>query len=236
MKSNALPKEINTESVSALISRNYYFFVPYTVLLKYIIASPLLILTQINKGDAIIYFNNWRGSYWDGVFKFYSFVGEGLYFGIFLLIIGIYRFKYAVMGVSLYLASGIVSQILKSIFRIPRPKVFFEGTVLVTYVKDFEIWASNSFPSGHTTAGFTMFLFVAIISRNRAISFVCLLMASMIGISRVYLVQHFLIDIYVGSIIGVVVTSFLYIAFQNSTRLKKKNWYNYSLYNKLMKK
>lgn len=232
MKSLNSPDETNNQTISELISENYYFFVPYAVFLVIV----AIILTQINKGDAVIYFNDWRGSYWDSIFKLYSSLGEGLYFGLFLVVIGIYRFKYAVMGVSLYFASGAVSQILKMIFHIPRPKVFFEGTDLVTYVPDFEIWASNSFPSGHATAGFTFFLYIALISRNRAISFVCLLMASMVAVSRVYLVQHFLIDIYVGSIIGVVVTTLLYIAFQNSKKLKKSKWYNYSLYDKLKKK
>lgn len=225
-------KESSDESILKLISDNYFFFIPYAFLL----VIGALILTQINKGDAVIFFNDWRGSIWDDVFKFYSSLGEGLYFGLFLIIIGIYRFKFAVMGLTLYLASGAVSQILKNIFQIPRPKVFFEGTDLVTYVQDFDIWASNSFPSGHTTAGFTIFLFIALISRNKIFGFVCLLMAAMVGISRVYLVQHFLIDVFVGSIIGVTITTLIFYVFKSSYKLNNSTWYNYSLYSKFINK
>lgn len=219
------------KSAIRLISTNRLFFGIYFLFL----IIGLIILLQIDKGDAVIFFNEWRGTLWDDIFKFFSSIGEGLFLGLILLVVGVISIKYAFNTLLLYLSSGLVSQIIKNIYKIPRPKVFFEGTDLVTYVKDFEIWASNSFPSGHSTSGFTIFLYLAIISQNKFLGLLFAIMAIMVGMSRVYLVQHFFIDIYVGSIIGIFVTLFVYSFLQNWQKLNNSKWYNFSLYKNFKK-
>jgi membrane-associated phospholipid phosphatase len=221
--------KINKHSFKSLIMENSYFFGSYLLLL----IAGAIVLMLINKGDAVIFFNDWRGSFWDSVFIFLSGVGEGLYFSILLLIIGVFSFRYIVLGVSAYLASGAVTQILKNIFKIQRPKVFFSDTDLVTYVADFRMLSSNSFPSGHTTSGFAIFLFLALISKNKQIGMVFLFCALLVGLSRVYLVQHFLVDIYFGSLVGVFFTLLIYKLLENSQKFSQSNWYNFSLYNYL---
>jgi len=221
------------EKINNLKSRiveNPYYFYTYGILL----IIGLYFLLTINKGDFVIYFNDWRGSNWDYVFKFFSSLGEGEYFGIFLLILALFRLKYLISGVSIYLVSGAVSQILKNIFQIPRPKVFFEGTELVTYVKNYELFSWNSFPSGHSTSGFAIFLFLALITKNKKIGILYIICAFMVAVSRVYLVQHFLIDIYFGSIIGVIFTILVFNFYENTNKINNSNWYNYSLFEKFL--
>jgi membrane-associated phospholipid phosphatase len=60
----------------------------------------------------------------------------------------------------------------------------------------------RSFPSGHATSAFALFLCLAFLSANRYIKLISFMSACFIAFSRVYLSQHFLIDIYFGSIIG----------------------------------
>jgi membrane-associated phospholipid phosphatase len=212
------------------VKDNPYYFYTYGILL----IIGFYFLLNINKGDFVIYFNDWRGSNWDYVFKLFSSMGEGEYFGLFLLLLAIFRLKYLITGLSVYLVTGAVAQILKNIFKIPRPKVFFEGTNLVTYIKDYEIFSWNSFPSGHSTSGFAIFLFLAIITKNKKIGLVYIACAFMVAVSRVYLVQHFLIDIYFGSILGVIFTILVFNFFDNYNKINNSNWYNFSLLEKIL--
>lgn len=211
-----------------LIKENKFFFISYIAFL--IIAG--IILLNIKKGDAVIFFNDMRGSY-DGFFIFLSDLGEGLLFGIFLIIIGLFRLKYLILGVASFLISGAVTQILKNIFLVPRPKVFFAGTDLVTFVNDVVLLSGKAFPSGHTTSGFAIFLFLALITPNKKIGVIFLFGAVLVGTSRIYLVQHFFVDVYFGSVIGVVFTLLTFMIFENSQKITRTNWYNYSIIKKI---
>ena len=61
----------------------------------------------------------------------------------------------------------------------------------------------SSFPSGHTFSAFAIYTFFALVSKQKWVSLLCSLLAIGVGFSRVYLNQHFLEDIYLGSILGV---------------------------------
>lgn len=58
-----------------------------------------------------------------------------------------------------------------------------------------------SFPSGHTTAGFTTAMHLSIYAPQLMMVF--LTMATLIGVSRVYLAVHYPSDVLVGFIIGI---------------------------------
>lgn len=222
---------MNHHTTKSRIQENPYFFYAYILISSVL----LIILLFIDKGEGVIFFNDLRGSIFDDIFKFLSSLGEGLYFLLFLLIAAVYRFKYLILGISVYLGSGLVTQILKNIFREPRPSVFFQGSDLVTYVEDFQLHSYNSFPSGHTTGGFAIFLFLAIITKNKPVGLFYLICAWLVGISRVFLVQHFLIDVLFGSLIGIFFTIYIINGFENSDKIKKSEWYNYSLVEKIRK-
>ena len=59
-----------------------------------------------------------------------------------------------------------------------------------------------SFPSGHTTGAAFAASFIAIVSNSRAWAIFLAFFAIIVGISRVYLAQHFVIDIYFGYLFG----------------------------------
>lgn len=82
----------------------------------------------------------------------------------------------------------------------PRPTALIDGLTLVPgFVND----ASRTFPSGHTTTIFCMgTLFQHYLKKSWqkcAIAIGCIL----VGYSRVYLSQHFTIDVLVGAMLGV---------------------------------
>lgn len=207
------------------ISQNLYFFVPYIIFL--IFGAVILVNTQ--KGDVLLTINNYHNTFLDNYFVFFSILGEGGYFGIFLLFMALYRIKHLFNGVILYLAGGAVTQILKRIFNDPRPISYFADTVNLYLVDGITIHSWNSFPSGHSVSGFTIFLFFAFLTKSKPLGLVYFFLAFSVALSRVYLVQHFFIDIYFGSIIGVLTTLILMNIFDNSQKLNNSKWYNYSL-------
>ena len=75
-----------------------------------------------------------------------------------------------------------------------------------------------SFPSGHTTSAFSLFLILALFVKKPIFGAVLALFAILASYSRVYLSQHYFEDIFLGSIIGVLGTLFVYFVFE------KKNW------------
>jgi membrane-associated phospholipid phosphatase len=66
----------------------------------------------------------------------------------------------------------------------------------------------RSFPSGHTCTAFCLFCFLAFIltPRYKWLGLVFFILAMAVGYSRIYLAAHFFLDVYVGSIIGVIFT------------------------------
>lgn len=95
--------------------------------------------------------------------------------------------------------SGILVNILKPIFARPRPKLFFEENLYgFEFLKVGQAW---SFPSGHSATAFAIGMSLAILfPKYRAAIF---LAAMTVALSRVVLNAHFLSDVVVGSLVGV---------------------------------
>lgn len=63
----------------------------------------------------------------------------------------------------------------------------------------------NSFPSGHSLGAFALFSLLAFFLPKRSGYVTAMFfLAISVGVSRVYLVQHFWQDVYAGSLVGVV--------------------------------
>jgi membrane-associated phospholipid phosphatase len=113
-----------------------------------------------------------------------------------------------------------------------RPKKFFEGLNTLNLVPGYENYLYNSFPSGHTTSAFTTFFCLALIIENKYIKFIMFGMALTIGFSRVYLSQHFLNDVYAGSLIGVITSIVTYWVIFLWERSANADWMEKSLLNR----
>ncbi len=75
--------------------------------------------------------------------------------------------------------------------------------VSVHVVPGVDVHSYGSFPSGHTATAFTFALLIALLIRSAGISIVCVLVAVFVGYTRVYLSQHFPLDVAAGMIVAV---------------------------------
>lgn len=211
-------KENNSlRGVGALIADNRYYFAAYALAL----VVGVYFLLSIEKGDAVLWINSGHTEALDRAFLGLSWLGNGIFWGLLLIPILFVKVKYSLHLLSSYAFSGIFAQILKKIFDLPRPKKFFPREVFES-LHTFDPHSYLSFPSGHSTTAFAMTLILAIITRNKPIGIFYLIVAVLIAVSRVYLAEHFLVDIFFGSILGVLISVVSYNllertrAFQNS--------------------
>ena len=218
--------------IKKIHSENLFFFAPYYVFV--LVTSSFYLLNQ--KGTMILNFSKNREPFLNDLFINASIAGEGIYFAYLLGLLALIRIKYALLGLITFLGTGAVTQILKRIFDAPRPAKWFPDIEKLNYLSDIKIYKYLSFPSGHTTSGFAMMLFLALIVPNRPAKSLFLIGAIIIGTSRIYLAQHFLEDVIVGSMIGTFGTLIIFSLFEGSEKITDSNWYNFSIYNKVFKR
>jgi membrane-associated phospholipid phosphatase len=105
-----------------------------------------------------------------------------------------------------------------------RPSVYFEGKQHLDFVQGVEILRYNSFPSGHTAAAFAFCFMLSLLFENKKWSVLLFLTALLVGISRMYLLEHFFRDVFFGSIVGMSVTTLFYLTFVRSDFYQNIKW------------
>lgn len=169
-----------------------------------------ILLLVIEKGDAILYFNAQRGTFNDWFFANMTKGGEHAAYLIFLAVLLFIRYRPAMVLPLIGITVTIVSAVTKAIFAQPRPAAYFKELdmlEMIVPVTGIAMHGGNtSFPSGHTMSAFALYTFLALtLPYKRSLSLVLLLLAILVGISRIYLVQHFLEDVVTGAAIGAVI-------------------------------
>jgi membrane-associated phospholipid phosphatase len=82
-------------------------------------------------------------------------------------------------------------------------------------VSGIRLHANGSFPSGHTMSAFCALALAGFISKRGSVQFLLFLLACASAYSRVYVAQHFLMDVYAGGLIGYSFAFFFYNLFQS---------------------
>jgi membrane-associated phospholipid phosphatase len=205
------------------LKNNTFFLIPYLVVLLCII--PVLII--YSKADIHIWINRFYSPFFDWFFFHLTFLGDGLFIILPAVILLFFSLRHAVFLLTAYFSTGLVTQILKRVFfeDLSRPFKFFHDKISLRLVDGVEMLSGRSFPSGHSTSAFALFLCLALISSNRTVKLICFIMACMVAFSRVYLSQHFLIDTVAGSLIGCLGTIACYQIFYKDER----KWHSLSL-------
>ncbi|RFS18976.1 PAP2 family protein [Chitinophaga silvatica] len=200
------------KTLFTLFRKNPYFFLPY--LLCLILGGYFL--ATYSQRDLFLRINGEHSEWGDVIVTGLTYLGDGVMFGVvlFLLLI-MQRFRLFFMGLGILLLVTLIVQVGKHYFNAPRPISYFgdEAAAIVHTVSWVNVHSSCSFPSGHSAAAFGLFSFLAVVLPNKRFGFILLGMALCAAYSRIYLAQHFFLDVYVGSLIGTLCTVIVYNLF-----------------------
>lgn len=94
------------------------------------------------------------------------------------------------------------NQFMKLWFRVPRPWVLDPDFTILEAAR--EAATGYSFPSGHTTSAVATFGSIAVTAKNRKSFWTCVVLAVLVGLSRMYIGVHTPADVLVGALTSVV--------------------------------
>jgi len=165
---------------------------------------PILIFP---KSEFELFINDFHYPALDLFFKYITHFGDGSLLAILLIALLFYKYSAAILTAFTIVFQAILVSIFKRwIFAgLERPIAYFDEVVPLNFVEGVDVHATNTFPSGHTATGFALFALLFIVIRNRGVivSTLLFILAFTVGFSRVYLLQHFVIDVYFGAIFGI---------------------------------
>ncbi len=154
----------------------------------------------------------------DFFFRNITHLGDGIFILSLAAILALLKKYFQSVGiVAGYLLSGIFAQSGKKLLALPRPKAWFEALGEKVYeVPGLDVHMKGSFPSGHTASVFALAIFLIILLPYRWYSWLILLFACIVGYSRIYLSQHFPVDVWAGAMIGTFSGIMVFLLLKNS--------------------
>ncbi len=150
-------------------------------------------------------------------------MGDGLFWLLWGSLILIKKGKkYLPLILSAIILSTLLTQISKQIIYPdePRPLQAIADQSLVHYVSGVTVHSINSFPSGHTATAFTFVLVLALFSTRIEWVILGFVSAILVAYSRIYLGQHFPLDVGAGMLVAVC-TMTLSVGLQKNIDKKK---------------
>jgi membrane-associated phospholipid phosphatase len=191
--------------IKDVLQRIRLFFILYLILL----IACLIIKLTYSRSEIYFAVNNLNSSWTDYLAPYVTDIGEGWTIIILSAIWALFNYRQAFLMATSYGVTALLAQILKRIFHSPRPELYFKDQLSrIHFVKGVEIFSHNSFPSGHTVTAFSAAVVATYLCKNKNWGILFLLIAILVGFSRMYLSEHFFEDVTAGSIIGVMVTIF----------------------------
>ncbi len=189
---------------------NRYFLVPVAVwaaigglLLALFSRRQLFAAVNLHHSDAL-----------DSVMFALTNLGEGFpIIAVLLLLVAVPKLRnwwYFLTAVACNAVPALIIQVLKGFFGAARPFEFYKDDN--SWIHFSDAWGDrllhNSFPSGHSAGAFSLFCFVALLLPRCYQPWGVALfgLALTVAYSRLYLAAHFFADVYVGSLVGTVVT------------------------------
>ena len=149
----------------------------------------------------------------DVVVSWFTYVGDGIFVLVCAVVLFVYKQKrLALIVVVSFLLSGLLVQIPKNLIDAARPALYFQGLGQPFHIiPDVTLTASHaSFPSGHTATVFAFMSCLVLMFPKSKWNGVWLLVAIAVAYSRLFVGNHFLVDVLVGAIIGMFSTFLTY--------------------------
>lgn len=199
----------NLLRMKELLKQNKYYYI--TCLILFACTSVLLLFQTKTEVTAWVnaHYNLWLDKFVLAVDK----MGTLPFAVIILALLWIFKGrKVALYALICFVSVSLVTTFLKYIIfpGTPRPTVLLEDILPLRLLEGVVQRKTESFPSGHTSSAFAIATFFALVFSRKRLHVLFALFAAAVGYARIYLSQHFITDVYVGMIIGVVLTTLIY--------------------------
>ena len=177
------------------------FYIPYSL---FVLTFSVLIFCN-SKANLHLWMTSFHSPTADIFFHYYTYVGDWVPFAIAGLLL-FYNYRITLFVMISQLVCGIFSTSIKNAWNEPRPLLYFQlhyPEIQLHHVAGVNLYTVHSFPSGHTITAFAFFFALCQYSKIPFLHFLYFLLALLVGISRIYLSQHFAVDVLVGSFLGI---------------------------------
>jgi membrane-associated phospholipid phosphatase len=145
----------------------------------------------------------------DAVLTFITHFAEEAQWIIAAILVLLFRRHFFPLLLAAFAISTLLAQGIKNVLpEQARPSKAIADASLYHSVKGMVLHTVNSFPSGHTTAAFTLFLIACLFIHKKWVIPVGFAYALAVGYSRVYLAQHFPKDVAGGMLVAVISVCF----------------------------
>lgn len=200
-----------------------------------------LALLCIPKGELHLLLSDHHTHARDIFYRYYTQVAEWFPYIVCVLVLLFGRIGDGVFASVCMIVSALTTQLFKFIVNAPRPLKWFEMNmpdVQLCLVDGMNTHSWHSFPSGHTTSFFALALVLCILLTRQPrnprmtrvlVQIVLFVLAALGGYSRIYLNQHFALDVLAGIFVGLGITILFYLLF---SCWESKKWYNYRVFAK----
>lgn len=177
--------------------------------------------------------NAWHPDLADTVFPYITKLAEGTLAAIVVLGLLFVRFRDALYVGITHGITAVVVQLLKhTVFSDHyRPSHFLEQMQGLPIIEGIDMHSRFSFPSGHSAAIFSLCFAFAVVLRNKRWGWALALLALIVGMSRIYLSQHFLQDVLAGSSVGILVPLLLFPLFMSPKLAIRFPWIDRNIRN-----
>jgi len=221
--------------------RKYFQYSQWFTILSILTAIALgIAILTCDKIEMQLWLNGTHTAVADFFFRYYTCIGEWVPY-VFVGLLLFYKAGWASFLLADVAISGLIGQGLKYWFDTDRPYYYFSKfapDIQLPFVDGVELSQWYSFPSGHTTTFFALFMTLAIVCSEAyhlstsklpstfhfPLSTIFFLLALLGGYSRIYLNQHFAEDILGGIVLAVVTTIILLFLVPKLENTRFWNW------------
>jgi membrane-associated phospholipid phosphatase len=186
-------------------TRHEHFRIAVITSITFIVVFALFLFIY-GKKDSFILINGFYNPQLDYFFQYVTYLGDGLIYIPIVVYCLFKNQKYLVPVIAGIIICTVLTHVLKRVV-FPdelRPVSLEVENVIIHRIDGVPLHRQHSFPSGHTSTAFTVALLLVSVMKRKIWAYILPMVAFLVGYSRVYLAQHFVTDVTVGMLIGII--------------------------------